>query len=97
MDTLGQQIKCYRENRNLKQQQLAKLIGVERGTLSAYENDLRKPSYAVLIRIAEVLNVSIDSLMGRCTKRHIDVSQLTNQDIELILTLVDRLGGQYEL
>lgn len=97
MDTLGQQIKNYRENRNLKQQQLAKLIGVERGTLSAYENDIRKPSYAVLIRIAEVLNVSIDSLMGRCSKRQIDVTQLTNQDIELVLTLVDRLGGQYEL
>ena len=56
----GQKLKDTRTDADLTQEQLAKLIGVKKKTVSAYETGTINPGIGTLIKIAEVLNVSID-------------------------------------
>ena len=56
-------------------------LGVTGASVSAYENRTRLPSYDILIRIANILGVSTDSLLGRRRMGSVtlDVSRLTQE------------------
>ena len=58
-------LKEIRKERNLTQQEAAKLIGVAQSTYSQYENGKRQPDNAMLSKIADAFNVSVDYLIGR--------------------------------
>ncbi len=57
-------LKELRTERNLRQVELAKEIGVSKGVISLWENGLREPTMYSLILLAEFFNVSIDELVG---------------------------------
>ena len=59
IDSLGYRLKQLRQERKLKQGQVADIIGVNKRQISAYENDSRQPSYDILIRLAVLYHVSI--------------------------------------
>lgn len=46
-------------------EQLGKDIGSTRATISNFENEQRKPSLDMLIKLADYFDVSIDYLAGR--------------------------------
>ena len=52
MVDFGEKVRALREGRGLSQVQLAELLGVTKGIISAYETSVRMPSYKVLIRIS---------------------------------------------
>ncbi|MBP5295176.1 MAG: helix-turn-helix transcriptional regulator [Lachnospiraceae bacterium] len=52
-----------RKNRGLSQSALAKLVGVEQGSLSDLESGKRFPSFGLLIRLAKALECSLDELV----------------------------------
>lgn len=60
-----ERFKYLRQSQNLAQGQLARLIGVDRSTVSSYESNIRQPSMETLSRIADVFGVSTDYLLGR--------------------------------
>ena len=62
---LGLKIKSYRISINLTQAQFGERIGVSGAAVSFYETGTRTPSHRVLMRIANVMGVSIDSLLGK--------------------------------
>ena len=62
---LGSNIKRLRKENNIKQMELAKQIGVDRTSLSSYENEKRMPDILVLWNIADIFHISIDELVGR--------------------------------
>ena len=62
---LGLKIKTYRISINLTQAQFGERIGVSGAAVSFYETGTRTPSHRVLMRIANVMGVSIDSLLGK--------------------------------
>ena len=49
---------------HLSQEQLARLLGVDRSTISSYESNVRQPPLDTLSRIADVFGVSTDYLLG---------------------------------
>ncbi len=63
MDGLGNSIKRTRERRGMNQKTLASLAGIAQQTLSAYESDSKTPTLDKLIKLAEVLEVSLDDLV----------------------------------
>jgi transcriptional regulator with XRE-family HTH domain len=65
MDRLANKLVRLRKEKKLTQEGLAKKIGVSRPTIVNYENGRRKPDYEILQRIADVLEVSTDMLLGR--------------------------------
>ncbi|MDN5344587.1 MAG: repressor LexA [Clostridia bacterium] len=58
-------LKFYREKKGLSQQELADALGVSRSAVTKYEAGERFPDEAILLKIANVLGCSLDSLMGR--------------------------------
>ena len=46
-------------------EQFADMVGISKSTLGYYENDKRMPDIEILARIANVLNVNADYLIGR--------------------------------
>ena len=61
---LSENIKKYRKDRKLNQEELAVKLCVVRQTLSKWENNLSVPDADQLIALAEILNVSVNDLLG---------------------------------
>ena len=63
--TTGQRIQAARKSAGMTQKELGKRIGVSFQGIAQWENDLRKPKYETLQRIAEALGTTADDLKGR--------------------------------
>ena len=85
---LSMRLRQLRVDKHLRQEQVANLIGVTKGAVSAYENDIRQPSYDVLIRLPNLYRVSTDYLLGRQDMRTLDISGLTSAEAVAISDLV---------
>lgn len=62
--TSGKLIKKYREMRGLTQRELAEKCFLAPGTIQQYELEKRNPKIEQLIKIANVLEVSVEELFG---------------------------------
>jgi len=71
-DVLRMRITETRENKGLNQAQLAEKAGITPAAVSQIEKGHRVPSLPVLHRIASVLEVSLDYLMGKTDKSEIE-------------------------
>lgn len=88
MVDFGSTLKTLRLKGNFTQAQLAQKLGLTKSVISAYETGLRLPSYDTLIHIAKIFNVSTDHLLGLEHKREIDLSGLSNEEINALLNLI---------
>ena len=61
---LGTKIKNIRYSNNLSQEDLAKILKINRNNLSRIETNKSTPTAEVLCRISNYFNISIDSLLG---------------------------------
>lgn len=89
-DILSENIRGLRRQKGLTQAQLAKKIGVNKSIISAYENQERLPSVAVLIKLSYEFNVSIEYLLGIKRNKFIDISKLTDEQIAAISNVVSQ-------
>ncbi len=62
-------LRRLRISENLKQADIAKEIGMSVQSYSAYENN-REPNYDLLVKLADLFNVSTDYLLGRTKFRN---------------------------
>ncbi|MGA9649836.1 helix-turn-helix domain-containing protein [Pedobacter sp.] len=63
--TLGQHITTLRKKKKISQGELGKLVETSGDIIGRYERDEVKPSIEVVIRMADVLEVSLDYLVGK--------------------------------
>ena len=61
--TFSKNLKQFRTDKKISQADFAKEIGVHVTHLSRYERGLSSPSLEVIQKIAEILNISIDTLV----------------------------------
>ena len=61
---LGKNIKYYRIQKGYSQQELADLIGVQKMTISNYENEKREPDVEMVKAICKALGVSLNRFMA---------------------------------
>jgi transcriptional regulator with XRE-family HTH domain len=80
--TFGEQIATLRKRKGLSQNDLGKAVGTSGDIIGKYERDEVKPSIEVASKIADILEVSLDFLLGK-TSVHLDKKTLKRlQDIE---------------
>ena len=60
---LGSKIKNIRYNNNISQEEMAKILKINRNNLSRIETNKSLPTSEMLTRLAEAFNVSIESLL----------------------------------
>ncbi len=63
MNTIGKRISEYRKKKNLKQDELAEMLGVSAQAVSKWENDLSCPDISLLPSLSSILGISIDELV----------------------------------
>lgn len=86
--TFSTRLKELRMNLNLRQDQVAKFVGVSKNAISTYENDARQPSFEILVRLANLYRVSTDYLLGQTNSRTLDLSELTEEEVTIVCDLV---------
>lgn len=60
---LGKQIKKYRQEVQLSQEELADRVYVSRQTISNWENDKSYPDVNSLVLLSEIFQISLDNLI----------------------------------
>lgn len=65
----GFRLRELRKLRGLTQKELAEAIGASERGIQNYEISSRKPTYDVLLALANYFDVSVDYLMGRTDQR----------------------------
>lgn len=88
MVLIGKRIKNLRTKYKYTQRELAEIVGVTKSTIAAYENDSRLPSFDVLIKMAKVFKVSIDSILLDHTDVVLDAHGLNAHQLELLENLI---------
>ena len=86
---LGKRIRELRKERELSQEMLAEMIGIEANNLSRIENGKNYPSPDNLLKISNALNVTIDKLFT--FYHHKDYSEIKQ---EIINALEDENFGR---
>jgi len=61
---LGKNIACYRKEKGLSQEKVAEYMEVSRQAVTKWESGLSRPSTDNLIRLSELLGVSVQTLLG---------------------------------
>ena len=64
MNTVGTRIKKIRDERGIKQETIANEMGITQSTYGRLEKDDNRLTATKLIKIAEILNVSVSLLFG---------------------------------
>ena len=64
-ETFGQRFTRLRKNLGLKQDDIAVKVNISAQAVSKWENDLSAPDISTLPLLADILNVSLDELLGR--------------------------------
>lgn len=86
---LGYRLRELRKENKMSQEDLGKLLGVTKVSVSGYENGTRIPSLDILNAILDVFGISADYLLGReinavCEDDNNMTINLSTSDIEII-------------
>lgn len=74
---IGERISELRKDRRFKQKDISKILNVAVSTVSNYETGSHEPDLTNLCKLADVLNVSTDYLLGR-TDLTVNVNSLAD-------------------
>ena len=72
-------LKSVRKAKGLTQEELAVRLNVVRQTISKWEKGLSVPDAEMLIRIAEILEVSVSELLGAKIENEVDRNDVAEQ------------------
>jgi len=62
---LAERLKACRKRKNVTQKEVAQFLGISERAYQHYELKTSKPSYDILLSLADYFNVSLDFLVGR--------------------------------
>ena len=62
-------LSTLREEKDMKQHEVAEKVHVTKSAISSYETGSSQPSYSVLVALADLYDVSVDFLSGRTQMR----------------------------
>ncbi len=77
MASFNERLRFLRKERNLSQQELAKLLSTSKSSINMYERGEREPGLEMLEQIADFFNVDLDYLHGKsdCPNKSILLSR----------------------
>lgn len=87
----GEILRKLRKGKGMTQSELGGQIGLSKAVISKYETGLGYPSFDVLIRISRFFGVSTDYMLGVAGSKSMDVSGLTESQVDILQQLVAEL------
>lgn len=91
-------LKHYREQAGYKTaKEFADVLDIPYNTYTAYENQKREPKLEMLIKIADLLNVSLDDLVGRKEQSNNSLIKIRNKVMREVNKQNRQWGDESEL
>ena len=95
----NENLRAARERKNMTQKDVADNIGVAKSTYSLYESGNREPNVQTIKKLADLLNVSADDLLGlnqepTTIAAHFDGDDFTEDELEDIRAYADFVKNQ---
>lgn len=59
----AENLRALRQGKKMTQEALGKRLGVDKRTVSAWENKVCEPSFAMLVKLCELFDESLESLL----------------------------------
>ena len=87
--SIAEKIKLLRENARQTQAELARLLGLSRSSVNAWEMGLSIPSTMYVVELAKTFNVSSDYLLGLENTSTLVTKGLTNKQVSVLLDTID--------
>lgn len=88
---IDERLRQLREESRLTQSELAKRLGITRSSVNAWEMGISVPSTQYIVELAMLYRVSTDYLLGQDKRVTLDISGLSEADIDIIYQLVRHL------
>lgn len=88
---IAERIKKLREEKAWTQTELAKILGVTRSCVNAWEMGISVPSTQYVVELASLFHISTDFLLGVEATASVSVEGLSDEDIQLVHTIIDHL------
>lgn len=70
MEKFEERFVRLRKENNLTQEDVANKLGISPQAVSKWENGISMPDISLLVDIASMFNVSVDTLLGKETENH---------------------------
>ena len=61
---IGSRLREFREKKNITQAQIADRLGITQGAVSQWESGVTNPSISMISGLAEILDCTVDELLG---------------------------------
>ena len=102
--SFGENVAAVRKKKGFSQEELAKKVGTVSVTIGRYERDEIKPSIDIATKIADVLEVSLDYLVGNSdavlekslVKKIADIQKLPEDQKNIVTALLDAFLRDYQ-
>ena|GEM_PF-1489857 len=73
-DSFQKNLVALRKSKGISQKDFAQMLNIPVTTLSGYETIGRQPKFETLIKMAEILNISVDKLIGCDIEQKLNLS-----------------------
>lgn len=95
--SFGKRLSELRKKRGFSQEEIANMIGTKGPAIGRYEREIAKPTIEVATRLAKILEVSLDYLVGNTDteldndliKKIVAIQNLNEEDQEHLFALMD--------
>lgn len=91
---IAEKVKKLREQKGLSQAELARLLGMTRSSVNAWEMGISVPSTQYIVDLAGVFDISTDYLLGVDSSSTISVAGLTDSDILLVHSIIEHMKNK---
>ena len=93
MDAFVERLKGFRTARGLSQARLAELLSVSPRVYNRWERGMATPRLDTVVRIADILAVSLDELAGREPPEHVEF-RVHNPKLHSLYKEIDKLSDE---
>jgi len=93
MADFAERLAGIRKSRQLTQLQLADLLDVQPRLISRWETGVSRPQFDHIVRLAEVLDVSVDALVRGNEAAPQEEFEVRNRRLKELCRQVDKLGA----
>lgn len=94
---IGKRLLELRKSRGFTQADLARKLGLHKGSISAYERDSMLPSIEILMDLAEIYGVTIDYILGKTdeAQRKYYLTERQQEAIEYLMKTLEQENIQH--
>jgi transcriptional regulator with XRE-family HTH domain len=90
--TFGKRLSELRKKKNWTQDQLATKLSISSQAISKWENDTSMPDIGLIVKIAELFNVSTDYLLGNKSVSEVSMASNAKKDINKLVFKINILS-----